>query len=103
MTADPTPTSHYVSSANLAASFDENEHCIGAGWATHHGHGEIRCRWWQRRHVLPNYAPQPPNGYAPSNSARCPRCRAWLRWFRIGQHRRGSYDKDVFDAYRGRA
>lgn len=77
-----------------AARFDENEHCTTAGWATYHGSGEVRCRWWQRTHVLPAEVPVPANGYSPSCYDRCRRCRrAALKWFVVGQHRRGSYDK----------
>lgn len=77
------------------ATFDENEHAVTPGWATYHRKPMLRfrLRCWLGRHVLPDYVPQPPNGYSPSNHDRCPRCRAHLGWYVTAQHRFGGLAK----------
>jgi len=89
----------------VQATFDDNDHCVTPGWATrwaypfHHVpfHRQIRCRLFGHRY--PTDAPTPPNGHSPSNSARCPHCGTLIGFHVVGQHRYGSFNKDVFDAY----
>jgi hypothetical protein len=68
-----------------AAVFDTRDHAIVEGWATYHGdtpaHPHIEAP-----------APAPATGHSPSNYARCA-CGAWVKWYRVGQHRYGSLDR----------
>lgn len=83
-----------------AARFDQYNHAWRPGWATYQRRPmfrwRLRCAF--HRHKLP---PQPDecNGHSPSNYDRCPRCRAFLKWFVNGQHRYGGMHRDVELAY----
>lgn len=83
-----------------AAVFDVHDHAAKEGWATHHKRPlrRFRLRCWLGSHVLPP-RPATPNGYSPSCSSRCSRCRGFLTWFVVGQHRYGSYDRSTARAY----
>ena len=77
----------------MDAKFNRNDHATRPGWATYHKRRNQSLR--QRvhgllGHRLPASPPSPANGYSPSNYARCGRCRVWLKWFVVGQHRFGS-------------
>ena len=68
-----------------AAVFDLNHHAIVAGWATYH----------EDRQAHPHIdapPPEPPNGYSPSNYAKCA-CGWAVKWFVVGQHRYGSLSR----------
>ena len=68
-----------------AAVFDLNQHAIVAGWASYTSA--------QRAHEhITAPAPNPANGYSPSNYARCA-CGVMVKWYVIGQHRYGSLSK----------
>lgn len=78
---------------DMAALFDTHDHATVEGWATYHKHlgwRALGCRIVGHR--LPP-KPSPANGYAPSNYARCSRCRSWIKWFVDGQHRWGSLSR----------
>jgi hypothetical protein len=75
----------------MNALFDDTDHATLAGWATYHQPAR-RCRFW-RRHPIPP-TPDVADGIRPDNYARC-RCGAWLKWFRVGQHRYGGMDDAV--------
>lgn len=69
------------------AVFDLNDHAIAAGWATYHAD--------RRDHPhIAALIPDEPNGYSPSNYARCA-CGWMFKWFVVGQHRYGSLSKSV--------
>lgn len=87
-----------------AAVFDANNHATEAGWATYHDKWRRSWRSWIctfRGHELPP-EPHKANGYSPDNYGRCLRCDAFMQWYVFGQHRFGSYNKEVFEAYRSR-
>jgi hypothetical protein len=69
-------------SGETFAVFDMNDHAIAAGWATYHEHV------LSHPHIHAP-APDPANGHAPSNYARCA-CGVFVKWFVVGQHRYGS-------------
>lgn len=89
-----------VMATKRTAHFDANDHATHEGWATYHTRppSTLRCRW--RGHVMPS---APSNRHSPACYDRCTRCRAWLKWFVIGQHRYGSVDRDVWMAYEAHA
>lgn len=76
------------------AKFDEHDHCVDEGWLPYQDRPMFR---WRLRCALGRHRlPEPPavrNGNSPSNFARCPRCRAFLKWFVPGQHRLGSLNR----------
>jgi hypothetical protein len=76
----------------MIANFDHNEHTRRPGWATYWERPRRRlpasiCNLFG--HVVPRRAPVPANGHSPSNYARCQRCDTPVKWFVVGQHRRG--------------
>ena len=76
----------------MKATFDHNDHCNIEGWATYHG-DQSMFRWRLRCALGHHSLPDPPtvrDGIRPDNYDRCPRCRAWVKWFVVGQHRFGS-------------
>jgi hypothetical protein len=81
------------------ATFDATDHATTAGWATRWArpyrfvpwHRQIRCRLSD--HAYPADPPEPPNGYSPTNTTRCRRCRTLIGWHVVGQHRYGGLDK----------
>ncbi len=66
------------------AVFDMDNHALVAGWATYHmatpAHPHIDAP-----------PPEPADGHSSSNYAKCA-CGAFVKWFRVGQHRYGSLD-----------
>ena len=78
------------------ATFDEHDHAGTEGWATYQQRPMFRWRPMCAlgHHVLPP-TPAVRNGYSPSNVGRCSRCRAFLKWYMVGQHRFGSIDRPV--------
>lgn len=98
----------------MIAAFDHNDHALNAGWATYFkrrarpifykGHIRLRrffrylvCR--RKGHVAPSRPPVPPNGHAPSNYTVCGRCGEPMKFYVVGQHRFGGYDRHVWEAY----
>jgi hypothetical protein len=79
------------------ATFDENEHANTPGWATYF-YPQNEFKGWRRQGCRlighrPGRSPEIQNGYSPSNYGRCPICRNFMKWFVIGQHRRGGFDR----------
>lgn len=84
----------------MFADFDHLAHADTEGWGTYYnepvGNWKRRiCRWLG--HKLPP-KPANANGYSPSNYAKCSRCKAHHKWFVVGQHRFGGYDRGDFHA-----
>lgn len=80
------------------ATFDENEHANTPGWETYwypqneyKGWRRVVCRVFGHQPV--SAAPEVRNGYSPSNYTDCRRCRNPMKWFVVGQHRRGGFDR----------
>lgn len=81
----------------MKARFDQNDHAATAGWATYHQRRNLRRSWRLlvcvvKGHRLPSI-PATPNGYSPSCYERCKRCRNFLKWFVVGQHRYGGMSR----------
>ena len=86
------------------ATFNENDHCLTAGWATYHkpadlGHrlDRLACRILGHRYSV--MMPIDPSGHSPSCYQQCLRCTNFLKWFVVGQHRFGSVNADVWAAW----
>lgn len=76
----------------MKATFDRNDHALTAGWATYHIHRGWRAVFCLLGHQLPPM-PGSPNGNSPTNYARCRRCRGFMKWFVVGQHRYGGMNR----------
>lgn len=72
----------------MTATFDKNDHTLTPGWATYHRHLGWRGIFCLFGHSFPA-APIVQNGYSPSNTGRCRRCRSFVQWYVAGQHRYG--------------